>query len=134
MKLKSLLLIFSTLFVSQVCYSQGCVINNYNGFNRVFITPTAADPRKFQPGDGKNFVRYENVCGTHTYVRTLSTSSGTCSVTEGSTTRTGTYYPTVSGTFTMPCNVPLDDHIWWMMVMLIPVTYFYFRKAKIADV
>ncbi|RZJ74727.1 MAG: hypothetical protein EOO45_07735 [Flavobacterium sp.] len=131
MKLETILLFLSLIFISTLCYSQGCVINNYNGFNRVFITPTAADPKKFQPGNGNNFVRWEGTCGPHTYVQTTSVANGSCTVTESGNTRTGDYYPTVSGTFTRTCNVPLDDHIWWIMLLLIPLTFLYFRKLPI---
>ncbi len=130
MKRNSLIVFISILLSSQICYSQGCVINNYNGFNRVFIRPTG-DPRVFQPGNGNNFVRWEGNCGPHTYVQTTSSPNGTCTVTENNVTTSGTYYPTVSGTFTRACNVPLDDHIWWMILILMPLTYFFFRRAQL---
>ncbi|RZJ75583.1 MAG: hypothetical protein EOO47_19605 [Flavobacterium sp.] len=131
MKIK---LILSAILITasiQMCYSQGCVINSYNGFNRVFIRPTAAGARTFFPGNGNNFVRWEGQCGPHTYVETTSAINGTCSVTENGVTRNGDYYPTVSNTFTRACNVPLDDHIWWVLILLAPLGYFALRKRTI---
>lgn len=124
----SAILIF---FSSQVCYSQGCVINSYNGFNRVFNRPTGSGARSFFPGDGNNYVRWEGQCGPHTYVQTTSPANGTCSVTENGVTRNGDYYPTVSNTFQRTCNVPLDDHIWWIVIFLAPLGYFGVRKREI---
>ena len=126
-----ILSVFSFAFC-QVSYGQGCVINAYNGFNRVFITPTAVGARTFQPGNGNNYVRWEGVCGTHTYVETTSLASGTCSVTESGVTRQGTYFPTVSLPFTRVC-VPLDDHLYWVFLLIVPISYFYIRKRSLAD-
>ncbi|WP_231465076.1 hypothetical protein [Pedobacter sp. Leaf132] len=108
--------------------AQGCAIDNYNNFNRVFNAPTGAGARTFLPGNGRNFVRWEGVCGPHTYVSITSTANGTCSVTESGVTRNGIYYPTVSSPFTSACPVPLDDYIIYLIIVVGTISYFHLRR------
>lgn len=60
MKIPNALLTLILILTISNSYGQGCVINNYNGFNRVFNNQTSAGARTFFPGNGNNFVRWEN--------------------------------------------------------------------------
>ena len=128
MKFKLLLLFVLFFSISYSCFSQGCLILNYDGLDKVFNKPTAAGATTFTPGNGNNFVKWANVCGPHYYIEVFGTSTMSCSVTENRITKTGQYYTRISSSFPSPCNVPLDDHIWWIMLLIIPLSYFIIRR------
>lgn len=130
MKVKLILLFVISLFSTYSCFSQGCLIAKYDTFDKVFNKPTAAGATTFVPGNGNNFVNFTGACGIHTYIQVFGASTGSCSVTENGTTKNGLYYTNISPPFKSPCNVPLDDHIWWVMLIIVPVTYFSIRKKN----
>ncbi|QXV64868.1 hypothetical protein INP83_17545 [Mucilaginibacter sp. 21P] len=113
-------------FVSNKVYAQGCLIPNYDPYNKVFNVPTSTGARTFLAGNGRNFVLWQGVCGPHTYVATTSSPNGSCTV-QG-ITQTGTYYPTVSTPFTSPCPVPLDDHIWVVLFLTFILSFFMLKQ------
>jgi len=122
-----LLCVFLILCVKESHAEGGCLIENYDPYNKIFTTPTTPGGKTFIPGNGNNFVRWENVCGPHTYVQTLSGSSGTCQV--SIINRTGIYFPSVSAPFTRPCSLPLDDYI-WILIFIVGGAFYYFLKKN----
>lgn len=128
MNFKVLLTFFLFFIVGKLCYGQGCLIAKYDSFDKVFNRPTASGATTFVPGNGNNFVNYTGVCGIHTYIQVLGASTGSCTVTENQVTKTGQYYTNVSPPFKSPCNVPLDDHIGWMILLVGGIAFLYITR------
>ncbi|WP_316801407.1 hypothetical protein [Pedobacter frigidisoli] len=128
MKIRLTLAALLTIFVTQSSSAQGCLINNYDQFDKVFNKPTAAGATTFIPGNGNNFVNYTGTCGPHTYIQVFGAPSGSCSVTENQVTKTGQYYTNVSQPFTQACNVPLDDNICWLLLSTGMLTYYFIKR------
>jgi len=97
----SLLISFSNAGLAQT----GCLVLNFDSYSKVFNNHETAT--QFYTGNGNNFVWWEGTCGPHTYIATSGPSQGTCTL--NGSTRTGQIYA-ISGTFTAPCGVPLDDY------------------------
>lgn len=107
-----LFLIFIALSISICASAQtGCLVLNFDAYNKVFNNHQTAT--QFYTGDGNNFVWWEGVCGPHTYLATSGPSLGTCTLV--GSTKTGQIYA-ISGTFTAPCGVPLDDYIIFLLL------------------
>ena len=117
---------FLSLLVAKEGFAQGCLLTNYDPFNKVFNVPTSTGSRTFVAGNGRNFVLWENVCGPHTYIQILSSPSGNCQV-QG-VSQVGTYYPVVSLPFTRTCALPIDDYIWGLMPVISGVVYAFRKK------
>jgi len=101
-----------TLAISLTASAQtGCLVLNFDTYNKVFNNHETAT--QFYIGNGNNFVWWEGVCGPHTYLATSGPSLGTCTL--NGSTKTGEIYA-ISGTFTAPCGVPLDDHDIFLLV------------------
>lgn len=106
-KMFKVLISFSLLIsISKAGLAQtGCLVLNFDSYSKVFNNHETST--QFYTGDGNNFVWWEGVCGPHTYIATSGASQGTCTL--NGSTRTGQIYA-ISGTFTAPCGVPLDDY------------------------
>lgn len=102
--LLSLLIILVISFTASA-QATGCLVLNFDTYNKVFNNHETAT--QFYIGDGNNFVWWEGVCGPHTYLATSGPSLGTCTL--NGSPKTGQIYA-ISGTFTAPCGLPLDDH------------------------
>ena len=122
------LIIVSIVLSVEKSVAQGCLLMNYDPYNKVFNVPSAPGSKVFLAGNGRNFVWWQGVCGPHTYVMTTSNPSGTCTV-QG-VTQTGTYYPTVSAPFTSPCPIPLDGYVWGLMGAVSGGFYFFTKKSN----
>ena len=129
MKLFRVVLCLFLVLIAARSSAQGCLIRNYDPYNKVFNYLTSS--RTFAPGNGKNFVLWEGVCGPHTYIQLLSPRNGNCTVTG---IGTGEYYPIVSTPFTAPCALPLDDYIWVMILFAGGISYALIRKNRLSIV
>ncbi|WP_156131415.1 hypothetical protein [Pedobacter kyungheensis] len=98
------LLIFISFSVTASAQT-GCLVLNFDAYSKVFNNHETAT--QFYTGNGNNFVWWEGVCGPHTYIATSGNSLGPCTL--NGSTKTGQIYA-ISGTFTAPCGVPLDDY------------------------
>ncbi|MDQ1142855.1 MAG: hypothetical protein ABWZ79_00295 [Pedobacter agri] len=56
MKFKLILPSLLFYFISFSAFSQGCLIANYDQFDKVFNRPTSSGATTFTPGNGYNFV------------------------------------------------------------------------------
>jgi len=117
------------MIFSNKVIAQGCLINAFDQYNKVFNKPTASGATTFESGDGKNFVRWEGQCGPHIYIETLSTPSGTCSV-DG---RQGDYYPVVSAPFPRTCDVPIDENILVLILASVVTSLWHLKSRCQAD-
>lgn len=106
-----LFLIFALSISICASAQTGCLVLNFDAYNKVFNNHQTTT--QFYTGDGNNFVWWEGVCGPHTYLATSGPSLGTCTL--NGSTKTGQIYA-ISGTFTAPCGVPLDDYDIFLLI------------------
>jgi len=101
----------------------GCLVINFDTYSKVFNNHETTT--QFYTGNGNNFVWWEGVCGPHTYIATSGPSLGTCTL--NGSTKTGQIYA-ISGTFTAPCGVPLDDYMVLIILFFGLIGAYYIRS------
>ncbi|MGM9477303.1 hypothetical protein ACS5PU_12765 [Pedobacter sp. GSP4] len=121
---KVLFSLFITLFMSGIAFAQtGCLVLNFDAYNKVFNNHETAT--QFYTGNGNNFVWWEGVCGPHTYIATAGPPLGACTL--NGSPKTGQIYA-ISGTFTAPCGIPLDDYVVLLFVISSLVGYCLIKR------
>jgi hypothetical protein len=127
--------IFLSIFLILPCSitllaQTGCLVIHYDNpsYSKVFNNPTSAGSSVYQTGNGNNFIWWEGVCGTDTYVATMGGSIRSCSLNNGDT-HTGLEY-NVSAPFLAPCGVPIDDFAWLLTFVLGATGFFLLRRTE----